>query len=216
MMTIFLSKDKGRISVPSITFFDFEATSKEPAQAEIITGYFKTVDAQTGSFISELHVKSRPLKWNKEAEKIHKISYEEAQTYPTKKVMMREIFRYLTKHKDSLFICHANYVTFGIRGYYDWQLLKTECLYLDVLHHFKDLFKDIKLYSTHTMAKDRNVPVSKFSLDSLANYYGFEFDHHNCVSDVEVTEKIFWELVNEQNLLTLMEEDKNEQVQSSN
>ena len=51
---IFLSKDKGRISVPSITIFDFEATSKEPMQAEIITGYFKTVDAQTGSFIDEL------------------------------------------------------------------------------------------------------------------------------------------------------------------
>ncbi|MEE4245213.1 MAG: exonuclease domain-containing protein [Kangiellaceae bacterium] len=206
MTKIFLSKELGHVNAPSITIFDFETTSKEPAIAEIITGYFRTVDAQTKALIDEMKVKMRPLKWNMKAQEIHGITEEEARTYPEKRVMMREIFRYLTKHKDSVFICHANYTTFGIRGYFDWQVLKTECLYLDVLHHFKELFNDITIYSTHTMAKDRKLPLRRFGLGDIAEYYGIEFKHHDCKEDVIATEKIFWELVETRDLLTIMEE----------
>lgn len=203
---IYLSKEKGRVSVPSITFFDLETTSKEPALAEIVTGYFKTVDSETRGLIDELHVKMRPIKWSVEAEAIHKISYEEAMTYPDKKTMMREIFRYFERNSDSLFICHANYNTFGVRGYFDWQVLKTECLYLDVLHHFNKFFKDIDVYSTHTMAKDRKLPVKSYRLNVLAEFIGEEFNHHNCVEDTNVMEKLFWWLTEQNDLLTLMEE----------
>lgn len=205
-MKIHLSNDRGRVCVPTITFFDFETTGKEPAIHEILTGHFRTVDADTRKEIETLDIKMKPRKYIQEAFEIHGISEEEASRFPEKKDMMREVFRYLSRHSDSLFICHANYVTFGVRGYFDWQILKSECLYMDILHHFKDLFQNIDIYSTHTMARDRKLPVKKYSLPVLAEFIGFKYKAHNAKEDVQATEALFWHISEDNNLLTLMEE----------
>jgi len=204
-MKIFLSNKKGSVEAPSITFFDFEATTKEPATAEILTGYFRTVDPHSKKMIDELKVFMKPRRWVQESYEFHKITEERAATFTDKKVMMREIFRYFTKHQDSLFICHANYMVFGITGYFDWQLLKSECLYMDVLHHFNKLFGSIELFSTHTMAKDRKLPIKNFKLGTIADHYSYEFLAHDCVEDVGATEHIFWSILEEKTLLTIME-----------
>lgn len=207
-MKIFLSKDRGSVDTPLLTFFDFETTTKEPANAEILTGYYKTIDSETRLLVDSLDVKMKPRKYMEESFKIHKISREEASLFPEKKVMMREIFRYMNKYKnDSLFICHANWQMFGVRGYFDWQVLKTECLYMDILHHFNEFFGKVDLYSTHTMAKDRKLPVANYKLTTLAEFIGFEYNAHNAQSDVEATEALFWWLVdNNLNLFEYMEE----------
>lgn len=206
-MKIFLSKEMGHVNVPHITFFDLETTTKEPATAELLTGYFRTVDAQTKNVIDELHVKMKPLKWIKESYEFHGLSESLCSTFPDKKVMMREIFRYLIKYQDTLLICHANYTTFGIKGYFDWQVIKKECLYMDVLHHFNERFSEMILYSTHTIARDRKLPVRNYGLASLAKFIGETFKHHDCVEDTIVTEKLFWWLINQKTLLDYMEEN---------
>jgi DNA polymerase III epsilon subunit-like protein len=205
-MKIFLSREKGHIDAPSITFFDFEATTKEPSNSEILNGYFKTIDADSRSLVEDLHVRMRPNKYIASSYEIHGISEEEAKTYPDKKVMMREIFRYLIRNIDSLFICHANWQTFGVKGYFDWQLLKTECLYMDILNHFNERFSKCVVYSTHTMAKDRKLPVDNYRLGTLSNFIGYEFNAHVAESDVNATEALFWWLVdNNLNLFDIME-----------
>lgn len=206
-MMIFLSKEKGAVSPSSITFFDFETTSKEPAIAEILTGYFKTVDPVTRQKIDELKVFMKPRRWLKESYEIHGISEETASRFQEKKPMMRDIFRYFKKHHGSLFICHANYTVFGIKGYFDWQVLKTECLYMDVLHHFNQLFGNYDVFSTHTMARDRKILVKNFKLKTLADHYNFQFNAHDCIEDTLATEHIFWEILDTKDLLTIMEEE---------
>lgn len=203
---MYLSKERGSVKPPTVTFFDFEATTKEPATAEILTGYFKTVDAETRLLVDELHIKMKPDKWVFESYEFHGLSQELCATFPPKKVIMREIFRYLKKHIDSLFICHANFQVFGIKGYYDWQLIKKECLYLDVLHHFNSMFKNIDVYSTHTMARDRKLPVTNCKLNVLAEFIGFDFKHHDCVQDVLATEALFWWMIEGKTLFDYMEE----------
>ena len=141
-MKIFLSRDRGAVNVPSITFFKFETTTKEAHSAEILTGHFKTVDAKTRLTIDELRVAMRPSKWIKESFDRHGLTEEVCKTFTPKKVMMRDIFRYMNRNLESLYICHDEYIDFGIKGYFSWIVLKNECLYLDVLQHFKSFFNN--------------------------------------------------------------------------
>lgn len=62
---------------------------------------------------------------------------------------------------------------------------------------------DHKAYDTLTMAQQllRSGEVSNYKLNTIADYYGFTFDHHRAYSDAAVTAKVFIELVKKKGCL---------------
>lgn len=172
-----------------ITFCDFEATDKNPATAEILTGFFETWKGDEK--IDELYVELRPERYIDASYKIHKISKEDAMNFPDKILGLRKIFSYLMKYPGT-FVCHANELVFGVHGYYDWQLLRGNC---PDLHWFYKTFKDYKIESTHTNAK-KHLQLDNYSLDSVCRFFNIELDHHNCKSDAIACRKIWFLLQN--------------------
>lgn len=178
------------------TFFDLETTDKNPASAEILTGYFLTVDENYNK-LDDLYVEARPELYSFDAYEIHNISENQANNFPDKKYALRNIARYINKHKNDYFVCHANYLVFGIHGYYDWQVLKKEFHYHShvAYYWFLNITRNITVLSTHTLAK-KKIKLKRYGLNDLAHYYGIEFKHHNCIEDTKTTMKIFKELKN--------------------
>lgn len=181
------------------TFFDLETTDKNPHTAEILTGYFETFLGEEK--IDELYVELKPEKYLEDSFKIHKISYDQAMSFPEKIIGLRKIYSYLLKYPDTV-ICHANVMVFGVTGYFDWQVLKNCC---PDMSWFYGAFGKYTVDSTHTIAK-KKINLDNYSLNNVAKYFDFKFEHHNCVSDCQVTRKIYFELMKiKTSLLDFME-----------
>lgn len=60
---------------------DLETTGVNVFDAEIITGYFLSVNPVTFEIVGEFELKCNPFKWSYEAQEIHGITREEAATY---------------------------------------------------------------------------------------------------------------------------------------
>lgn len=171
------------------SFFDLEATDKNPNTAEVLTGYFETWHGK--ELVDTLYVECRPDLWIPASEEIHGISQERAMNFPPKKEGMRKIFSYLKKYPDTL-VCHANYLVFGTRGYFDWQLLRGYCYSINQQEWFYKTFYNYKVESTHTIAKEKLPELGSYDLKTLANYYGLELNHHEAKSDTEVCRQLYF------------------------
>lgn len=93
-------------------FFDNEGTDLNPYTTNIIEAYFYVNDD------INYYYKARPDSWNENAEKIHKISYAQALTYPDKKEALADLYNWLKQFKTFRFITYANKNTeLGIINY---------------------------------------------------------------------------------------------------
>ena len=173
------------------TFFDFETTDKIPVGAEILTGYFLTLD-KNFKVIDDLYIEAKPDLYKWESFYIHEISKEQAMNFPEKKEALRKITQYIIKHIDDYFVCHANAMVYGVNGYFDWQVLRKEFLFYsdEAYFFFSKKFRNIKLMSTHTMAKNV-LCQSKNDLATLCKQFNIKLDHHDCVSDTKATAELF-------------------------
>lgn len=176
------------------TVIDFETTGLGPLD-EIITGFFVTFN-RNGETIDELDVKLKPTRWSIEAEAIHKIPRTVANKFPDRLIGLREIAKYIKKHNDSIYICHANHRNGKTVGYFDWEMLRCNFFQAgDNAHwYFSKLAHQIIIISTHTIAKNK-ISLEKYRLSDLAFHYGFQFNHHNAKEDAMVTKKIFERLI---------------------
>lgn len=83
-------------------FFDCETTGINPYCNEIIEAYFYVNDD------INYYYKAKPDSWNEDAEKVHKISYAQALTYPDKKEALSDLAKWLKQFKSFRFITYAN------------------------------------------------------------------------------------------------------------
>lgn len=187
------------------TVIDFETTGLGPLD-EIITGFFVTFN-RDGEIIDELEVKLKPTRWSKSAEEVHKIPEQVAKKFPDRLPVLREIAKFIRKHQDSVFICHANHRNFNkdtnkeSQGYFDWQMLMCNFFQAgnDAYWYFNKLNQHINVVSTHTIAKNK-IFLEKYRLSDLAYHFGFKFEHHNAKEDAMVTMKIFLKLIDTKNI----------------
>jgi DNA polymerase III epsilon subunit-like protein len=177
-----------------VTFFDFETTSQFPVSAEILTGYFRTLSIKGNEygFVDDLFITSKPEKFISESTRIHGITEDEADNFSEPKQSLREICRYIEKHSDSTFCCHSNATLFGKYGHFDWTVLKTAMAYQsqDAYFWFENKFRNIKVISTHTIAK-KVLQQQKNDLGTLAEQFNFKYKKHDCREDVFAMIEIF-------------------------
>jgi DNA polymerase III epsilon subunit-like protein len=181
-----------------ITFFDLETTDKIPCQSEILTGHFKTIEwgKEDARLTDQLSITAKPNVYLQESYSIHGISEHEASTFEPKRTALAKILSYLKKHNDGLFCCHANALTFGSYGYFDWQVIRLETFYESDRAYFwwYENFRNSRVISTHTLAK-RFLHLDNYKLDTVATFYGHTFKHHSAEEDCDATIHIFKRLL---------------------
>jgi DNA polymerase III epsilon subunit-like protein len=175
-----------------ITFFDFETTGTEPAQCDILTGHFKTLDLGTYELIEQLSITSKLFCWSEEAAKIHGITRDEASNFEEPEIATRKMLLYAKKYKDGVFCCHANASMFGRLGYFDWQVLRLRAFYESdkCYFWFYEQFRKTKVISTHTIAK-KLIHLPNYSLGNVASHFDYSFNAHNAEEDVNACIHIF-------------------------
>lgn len=177
------------------TFFDLETTDKTPV-TEILTGFFITVDDDFNE-VDSLYIESRPELYLESSYHIHGIDGHRAQRFPDKKESFIKIVNYLKKYRDGFFVCHANGDIFGVKGYFDWQVLNMLAFYFGpkFYYRFQQLFFYTKVISTHTMAK-KILSLKNYKLNTVADHFNIKLNHHDAKSDTLATMQIFKNLLN--------------------
>lgn len=186
-------------------FFDIETTGLNPYTAEILTGCFILLDKEN-NYIDEYEFKSQVDTWSESAEKIHKISFSESSTYPSKRQALDGFTRWLSGLP--LFECYlfANPNTELGYLFYDVATLQMQLMnYLNVNRVEQQPFAPQKIISVYTLAKDLKdyyTPVKNTS--GRASYsqpnvykalFNESYDAHNAKADVMAMIRIYNKLI---------------------
>jgi DNA polymerase III epsilon subunit-like protein len=146
------------------------------------------------SIVDEIELNFRPENYLDSSFPIHKISRAKSDTFNDKHDSLIKMLRYFSKFKHSIFCVHANHTVFGVRGYFDEQVIKQVCFLHKQDTYYWFIKQRFEFISTHTIAKN-SLMLENYSLKSLADYFGFVFNHHEAKSDVEATEFIFSKMI---------------------
>lgn len=173
---------------------DFETTSLNVFEAEIITGFFAFLDDSL-NIVDTLSIQCQPFKWSGEAEKIHRISKREASSYKKFSEVYQEIVNFIYRTGATEFWCHSNSVMYGKITPYDYAVLRLQMLTMGDSPYWA--VNQLKPYSTHSLAKvlsDR-FTFPGFSLDNVCKTLGIKLNHHNAESDCLATVQIIKKLL---------------------
>lgn len=189
---------------------DIESTHKIICCAEIITIAFIKCDLKL-NVIERKSWKMAPKFWDSTHDaasvEAHKISRDEAMSYPDKKETLREIFKWFGNERY-IFAGHFNRNQFGMTVSYDYALLKQEFFDQspEAYFRFSLMFPRRFICSTHSLAdvaqkngliniplelKDGNKKASRdMSLKGVCKALGINIDstqHHGAEYDTDVT-----------------------------
>ena len=106
--------------------FDLETTGLDVYTAEIIEGYFHVFEDGSNEILSSYHLKAQPTRWDYESEKIHKINYTTAMSYPVKCDALREFLRWFSSYVDHDKYCYANPNQMGAYVTYDYAVIRMQ------------------------------------------------------------------------------------------
>lgn len=176
---------------------DIETSSTDFWRGEILSMSIGLY-SDDSTLIDELELKFRPVRnkfWSKEAEVIHKISWEEAQNFPFADDSWNELKAFLTLYIDKPipFVCHA--LWFG--KYFDRAFIECQLFLTNRTFEFRKFFSSS--ISTHTMAQKLKTAGKydfgdSLSLSSLCTYFKIELNHHEAKSDREACAQLFFKL----------------------
>lgn len=173
---------------------DFETTSLNVFEAEIVTGFFAFLD-DSFNVLDTLSVQCNPWKWSSEAEKIHGISKREASKYKKFSEVYPDIVNFFYRTGAAEFWCHSNSVMFGKIVPYDYAVLRMTMLTMGDGPYWA--VNQLKPYSTHSLAKvlHERFDFPGFSLDNVCKRLNIELTHHNAESDCLATVEIIRKLL---------------------
>lgn len=180
-----------------IIFIDLETNSANPFIAEPIEGSFIVVD-ENYNILDKYLFQSQVSFWDEDAEKIHKIKYQDTLNFPKKNKAIHELLKWLSKHKPYKVACYANPSHFGQHITFDIAILKKELHFLFgdfvTFHHYigdnilnpyllvKELHRDKKI----NILKHKN--LTQFSLENVVlNLLNKKYNAHNAESDNLIT-----------------------------
>ena len=169
-----------------LSFTDTETTGFDAYRNQVIT-LSSFVTDQDYNIITEFHGRFRPdgrkdIVWSDGAEKIHKITWEEAMEFPTLKDESERYIEWLRSIEDDLdFVAH--------NMAYDRRMIKGTLFRHDL--HFPWQNKHRHYTDTIKLLKESSLDVGKSkSLGEVCKVLGIEHDHHDAKSDAFVLIKI--------------------------
>lgn len=172
---------------------DFETTGINTLEAEIITGYF-IVFNQNLEVLETLSIKCRPRKWSYEAQEVHGITFDEAQTFPEFSTVYLKIVDLLNKHRVSYFWCHSKTDIYGKIVFYDYAILRFQMFLIsDEAYHSINLIKPHSTLSLALMSNDYQ--FEGYSLDKVCKTLKIKLLHHDAKSDCEASFEIIKKLL---------------------
>lgn len=162
---------------------DLETTGVNVFDAEIVTGYFLSVNPVTFEIISEFELKCNPFKWSYEAQEVHGITREEAATYKPFREVYSNLINWLVCQDSQEFWCHAKVKMYGKLTFFDHAVLRLRMMEMGDHPYFE--IEKLKPYSTHSLASvlAADYGFEKFSLDYLCQRLGITLKHHDAKSD---------------------------------
>ena len=177
--------------------FDIETTGTDFFRNEIITlscGLYND-----GLEIDSLEMNLKPVRkhyWQPEAEKVHKISWGEAQGFRDANQCFEELIRFMNFYGVGDFVCHA--LWFG--NYFDRAFIEAQMSLFDINYRYRKNVRT-RTISTLTLAKklQKNgfISVDSFGLGVLCKHFGINLDHHNAMSDRKACAELYYLLTEE-------------------
>ena len=171
-------------------FCDVETTGLKPLKHEVISIGWILTDKRLNVIDRESKI-IRPIskQWDDSSEKVHGISKVKASAGVDK-------FEYLSSFLDLIppyctFVSHTNK---SIDGYFDFNMLMFDCMKLNLDRKFSQKLDQLNQISTVDYAKQANLPVENYKLNTLCEYFGIELDHHNAESDTNACYEVFKKL----------------------
>jgi DNA polymerase III epsilon subunit-like protein len=177
-----------------ICVFDLESTGLHTSSAEIVQGHFICTDHDL-NVVGTFDLKCRPRKWSYEAQEIHGITKDLADTYRPYSQSHNELMSFLRSNNVTELWMHTNPNSYGKRVHFDYAILKNEVYDISTEDYF--YLQRMKVYSTHTLAKclhDR-FNFDKLSLDQICKELKIKLNHHDCVSDANACLEIMRKLL---------------------
>jgi DNA polymerase III epsilon subunit-like protein len=192
---------------------DLETTGVNVFDAEIVTGYFLSVNPDTFEILGQFELKCNPFKWSYEAQEIHGITREEAATFRKFSEVYENLINWLITQRASEFWCHAKVKMYGKLTFFDHAVLRLRMMEMGDFPYFE--IEKLKPYSTHSLASvlASDYGFEKFSLDYLCSRLGITLKHHDAKSDTlacyEIIKKLL-PMTNREALLNYEREIKDE------
>lgn len=172
---------------------DFETSSLNVFEAEIITGFFVHLD-DSFNVVDTLSIKCNPFKWSDDAEKVHGITRRQASRYKRFSEVYENIVNFIYRTGATEFWCHSNSVMYGKIVPYDYAVLRMNMLNMGDGPYWA--INSLRPYSTHSLAKvlqDR-FTFESLSLNNICRSLGIKLNHHNaesdCLATVEIIKKL--------------------------
>ena len=175
-----------------IHVIDVETTGLNQWSNEILTCAVVTLDNDLKE-VSRNEFRRKPeysTTWSEEAEAVHRIPWEQANTFPDSKSFRKNLKSHLQSFgSGSVFVCHALPFLSNV-DLIDYQFIFSE--FNRVGDHFwlYDIFPTGNILSTITRSK-KGLPVENQKLDTWAHYLGFDLDHHDAMSDALACAEVY-------------------------
>lgn len=172
---------------------DFETSSLNVFEAEIITGFFVHLD-DSFNVVDTLSIQCNPFKWSDDAEKVHGITRRQASRYKRFNEIYESIVNFIYRTGATEFWCHSNSVMYGKIVPYDYAVLRMNMLNMGDGPYWA--INSLRPYSTHSLAKvlSGHFTFDGFSLDNVCRTLGIKLNHHNaesdCLATVEIIKKL--------------------------
>lgn len=177
--------------------FDIETTGTDYFRNEILKISCGIYD--DGIEIDSLELSIKPQRkqyWQSEAERVHRISWEQAQGFHSANYCYSELIKFMHFYGMGDFVCHA--LWFG--NYFDRAFIEAQMSLLDLTYRYRKNLRT-RTISTITLAKQLQkngfIEVDSFGLEELCKKFGIKLDHHDAKSDREACAQIYWLLVEE-------------------
>lgn len=167
---------------------DLETTGFSPKENEVIAiGAVQVMEDYSFGSTFECYLRPERLQtWSRRAEEVHGINKHFAMSFPKRKKGLRD---YMLWHKEVGIPFPAKLVYQG-KNNFEYKHFKS--LFLKELLHnsFEKAFREDYTESTRDLFA-KYVKLDSYTLDSIANYLGFKFQHHKVMDDALTAAKIY-------------------------
>lgn len=167
--------------IPTYAFIDVETTGFDPLRNGVLTLACYITDDQY-NLVGEHYGEFRPdgkreIVWGEEAEKVHGISWDRAQSFPDMETSSRYFLEFLEKYPPCTFVAH--------NMAFDRRMVRGTLARNDLHFRFYRCFP--RFQDTIKLVKEAGLVSSKSkSLGVICKELGIEHDHHDARSDAKV------------------------------
>lgn len=177
-----------------IQIYDVELSSSNPDDGDILSLACIIVDATTLEKVDTLVEYGRPRdfsKWNSFAESIHKISKKKAESFQSQRELGIKLLHFLKPYKNENDNDPMPMVMHGI-NYVDYSFIVGLFKKVGINGSIEKVMQKGSVIRTDTVYRQYRIdhgvsakPKPKANLKIMSEEFGYEINHHECLSDTE-------------------------------